>query len=62
VNYFVKFTSGNEGRCLRIKEHVYPTPPGVNSYLRLDVTSTGILPGDSYEVWRTKTNCECPTS
>lgn len=56
---FVKFTSGNEGRCLLVKEHVYPTPPGVNAYLRFDVKTTAIAPGDSYEIWKLKLNCEC---
>jgi len=59
VGNFAKFTSGNEGRCLLIKEHVYPTPPGVNAYLRFDVQMSAVAPGDNYEVWETRFNCEC---
>jgi hypothetical protein len=59
VNYYAKFTSGSEGRCLMIEEHVYPTPPGVNSYVRFDVDTTAVLPGDNYEIWQRKFNCEC---
>lgn len=62
LNHFVRFTSGDEQRCLRVKEHVYPTPPGENSYLRFDIKSTGVAPGDRYEVWLTQFNCECTTS
>ncbi len=59
LNDFVKFTSGAEGRCLKIKEYVFPTPPGVNSYIRFDVKSTGAVSGDNFEIWKTKFNCEC---
>jgi len=59
VDNFAKFTSGNEERCLLVKEHVYPTLPGANAYLRFDVKMSSVAPGDSYEVWETRFNCEC---
>jgi len=58
VNYFVKNVLG---RCFRVREHVYPSSPGANSYLRLDVANTSIQSEDTYQVWKTKLNCECPT-
>jgi hypothetical protein len=62
VGKFVKFTSGSEGRCLGVREHVYPTPPGIYSYLRMDVPATLVAAGNNYEVWETRFNCECEVS
>ena len=55
--YHVMFTSGEEGRCLKIAEFMLPETPAPNSYIRLNVTSSDVVAGDGYEIWQTFWNC-----
>jgi len=59
VNYYVKFTSGNENRCLQIAEYIYPLDPLIynSSYIRLNVFESQVRGGDAYEIWQTSFGC-----
>ena len=58
VGYFVRFSSGEENRCLKIIEYTYPDFEEFNSRVRLDATITQIQSGDNYEIWQTLEGCQ----
>ena len=59
TDYYVKFTTGSETRCLQIREFVTPVvPPVYNmSYIRFVTSSTSVQPGDQYQIWETYVGC-----
>ncbi len=59
TNYYVKFTTGLEDRCLQIREFITPVVPEVYnlSYIRFVTTSTAIQPNDQYQIWETYEGC-----
>ena len=58
VEYFVRFISGDEDRCLKIIEYTYPDFVEYNSYIRLDVSVSNVQSGDNYEIWQTLEGCQ----
>jgi hypothetical protein len=58
-NYYVKFTTGSEIRCLQIREFVTPVIPDVYnmSYIRFVTSSSEIKSGDTYQIWKTYAGC-----
>lgn len=54
-NYFVKFYSGPETRCLKIREYSYTANNFY--YIRLNVTDGNISSGDQFKVWQTDWGC-----
>lgn len=60
TNYYAKFTTGLEDRCLQIREFVTPIVPEIYnlSYIRFVTSSTSVQPGDVYEIWETYEGCQ----
>ncbi|MCR4327534.1 MAG: hypothetical protein NUV46_03055 [Nanoarchaeota archaeon] len=57
VGHKVIFPGSSEGRCLTIKEYVYPNSTTHNSYVRLNISNTNITSGDYFEIWETAYAC-----
>jgi len=59
TDYYVKFTTGSETRCLQIREFVVPVIPAVYnmSHIRFVTSSTDVSAGDTYEIWETYEGC-----
>jgi hypothetical protein len=59
TNYYVKFTTGSENRCLQIREFVTPVIPAVYnmSYIRFVTSVTTAKTGDTYQIWETYQGC-----
>jgi len=59
TNYYTKFLTGTEARCLQIRDFVTPVVPEIYnmSYIRFVTSFTEVGAGDIYEIWETYQGC-----